>query len=58
MQEYFDPLILIITLTFFSSKIFINYKESKSIQKDIREKRETFQKEFEKKNAKQQNSRM
>ena len=28
MQEYFDPLILIITLTFFSSKIFINYKNA------------------------------
>ena len=28
MQEYFDPLILILTLTFFSSKIFINYKNA------------------------------
>ncbi len=28
MQEYFDPLIFIITLTFFSSKIFINYKNA------------------------------
>jgi hypothetical protein len=28
MQEYFDPLILIITLTFFSSKIFISYKNA------------------------------
>ena len=28
MQEYFDPLIFIIILTFFSSKIFINYKNA------------------------------
>ena len=28
MQEYFDPLILIIVFTFFSSKIFINYKNA------------------------------
>ena len=26
MQEYFDPLILLIIFTFFSTKIFINYK--------------------------------
>ena len=30
MQEYFDPLILILTLTFFSTKIFINYKKLQS----------------------------
>ena len=28
MQEYFDPLILIIVLTFFNSKIFIDYKNA------------------------------
>ena len=28
MQEYFDPLIFIMILTFFSSKIFINYKNA------------------------------
>jgi hypothetical protein len=28
MQEYFDPLILIIIFTFFNSKIFISYKNA------------------------------
>ena len=27
-QEYFDPLILILAFTFFSSKIYLNYKNS------------------------------
>ena len=27
-QEYFDPLILILAFTFFSSKVYINYKNS------------------------------
>ena len=28
LQEYFDPLILLMMFTFFNSKIFLNYKNS------------------------------